>query len=141
MPFTKSIEVRYADCDMMQHVNNAVYLHYLEEARVGYYGQLMGHQGLGDIDFILGEVRIRYLSPAMMSDMLKVAVQVSDMRRSSFTMQYTITGGADDRVVATAETVQVMFDYGRQASKPIPDSLRERIAQHEGRPFPAPAVT
>ncbi|MBC7543608.1 MAG: acyl-CoA thioesterase [Candidatus Sericytochromatia bacterium] len=138
MPFTKPIEVRYADCDMMQHVNNAVFLHYLEEARLGYYRQLFGPHGMADIDFILGEVRVRYLSPATMGEMLDVTVRVSEMRRSSFTMQYAITAAGDGRSVATAGTVQVMFDYVTQASKPLPDDLRARIGQQEGQDFAIP---
>jgi acyl-CoA thioester hydrolase len=139
VPYTKSIEVRFADCDMLQHVNNAVYLHYLEEARLGYYRQVFGEQGSGDIDFILGEVTIRYLSPAFMGETLAVTVQMADMRRSSFTMGYAITGG-DGRPVAKAETVQVMYDYQRQLSKPIPDDLRERFGAFEGRSFAPPAA-
>jgi acyl-CoA thioester hydrolase len=139
VPFTKSIEVRFADCDALQHVNNAVYLHYLEEARLGYYRQVLGEQELADIDFILGEVQIRYLSPAFMGEHLQVTVQMTDMRRSSFTMRYEITGG-DGRQVARAETIQVMFDYQKQASKPITADLRTRFGAFEGRDFPAPAV-
>jgi len=140
VPFTKTIEVRFADCDMMQHVNNAVYLHYLEEARVHYYRELSGGETLEDIDIILGEVRIRYLSPAAMGELLDVTARVTDMRRSSFAMAYDIVSRRDGRTVATAETVQVMFDYDRHASKPIPDAFRARVAAAEGREFPAPAA-
>ena len=139
MPYSKTIEVRFADCDMLQHVNNAVYLHYLEEARLGYYRQVFGEQGAGDIDFILGEVTIRYLRPAFMGEALAVTVQMGEMRRSSFTMGYTITGG-DGRPVAKAETVQVMYDYERLVSKPIPDDLRARFGAFEGRSFDPPAA-
>jgi acyl-CoA thioester hydrolase len=138
VPHTKTIEVRFADCDMLQHVNNAVYLHYLEEARLAYYRQVLGPQEQADIDFILGEVTIRYLSPAFMGEHVGVTVRMSDMRRSSFTMVYEITGG-DGRPVARAETIQVMYDYQQQASKPIPDELRARFGAFEGRDFAPPA--
>jgi acyl-CoA thioester hydrolase len=138
VPFAKSLDVRFADCDMLQHVNNAVYLNYLEEARLGYFREIVGEQALTDIDFILGEVQIRYLSPAFMGERVTVTVQVTEMRRSSFTMHYEITGG-DDRPVARAETIQVMYDYEKQASKPISDELRARFGAFEGREFPLPA--
>ena len=35
------ISVRFADCDMMGHVNNAVYLSYFEEARMHYFAQMV----------------------------------------------------------------------------------------------------
>ena len=34
------INVRFADLDAMQHVNNAAYLTYLEEARIDYFNSL-----------------------------------------------------------------------------------------------------
>src|SRR3989338_4171726 len=36
------LKVRFSDCDMMQHVNNAVYLNYFEEARIHYFRQILG---------------------------------------------------------------------------------------------------
>jgi YbgC/YbaW family acyl-CoA thioester hydrolase len=35
--FTHQLEVRFRDCDAMGHVNNAVYLTYLEQARFAHW--------------------------------------------------------------------------------------------------------
>ena len=35
--FTHRLEVRFRDCDPMGHVNNAVYLTYLEQARFAHW--------------------------------------------------------------------------------------------------------
>ena len=44
------INVRFADLDAMQHVNNAAYLTYLEEARIDYFNSLF-HRNKGKIGF------------------------------------------------------------------------------------------
>ena len=43
MPYTKRIEIRWRDMDGFGHVNNAVYLTYLEEARDQFLTELLGH--------------------------------------------------------------------------------------------------
>lgn len=41
------IQVRFADLDVMGHVNNSVYLSYFEMARVHYFGELLGYNWIG----------------------------------------------------------------------------------------------
>jgi acyl-CoA thioester hydrolase len=36
------IQIRFSDCDMMGHVNNAVYLNYFELTRIYYFRELLG---------------------------------------------------------------------------------------------------
>ena len=40
--FEHELEVRFRDCDSMGHVNNAVYLTYLEQARFAHWQRLTG---------------------------------------------------------------------------------------------------
>jgi acyl-CoA thioester hydrolase len=40
--FIHRVEVRFRDCDPMGHVNNAVYLTYLEQARFAHWRALWG---------------------------------------------------------------------------------------------------
>ena len=40
MEFTYDLTVRFNECDLYGHVNHAVYLHYLESARVGLFKKI-----------------------------------------------------------------------------------------------------
>ena len=40
--FRHRLQVRFRDCDIFGHVNNAVYFTYMEEARWAYWRELMG---------------------------------------------------------------------------------------------------
>ena len=55
--FTHRVEVRFRDCDPLGHVNNAVYLTYLEQARLMQWRRLWRFGGLRAVDHAGGEAR------------------------------------------------------------------------------------
>ena len=58
------IQIRFADIDVMGHVNNAVYLSYFEMARVHYFKQILGEEWDWNSDgILLARNEIDYLSP------------------------------------------------------------------------------
>ena len=54
-PFTAPITVMFRDLDALGHVNNAVYLSYFEQARIGYGLRLLGTKTLTNLPFIVAE--------------------------------------------------------------------------------------
>jgi acyl-CoA thioester hydrolase len=133
--FTTEVElpVRYRDIDSLGHVNNAVYVTYLEQARVEYIREVFATTAL-DPGFVVAHVGVDYERPIELDDRVVVALGVSDVGTASVTMDYEIR--ADGDIAATAETVIVAVDDGTGEPTDIPDTWRERIAAHEGRPFP-----
>lgn len=126
MPHVHTLTVRFRDCDQFRHVNNAVYLTYFEEARASYWKALMGSNFQG-FDFILAEATCRYHAPAHFGETLKVSVTVPELGNKSFRFAYEITEQETGKLIATGHSVQVMYDYDRQASILISDELRRRI--------------
>lgn len=125
--YEHEIEVRFRDCDLLGHVNNAVYLSYLEQARVGYWQRLSGSAGVPR-SFILARAECDYRAPATLGDRLVVRVAVASIGRTSFTLDYEVLNARTRQVVVTAKTVQVMYDYTAGRSIPIPEHLRARLA-------------
>jgi acyl-CoA thioester hydrolase len=127
--FSTEMEVRWRDVDALGHVNNAVYLTYLEQARVRYFEEI----GLGfgtDAGMILAEITCTYRSPLSLSERVTVWMRVSEFRNSSFIVLYRIEG-EDGRLAATARSVQVCYDYDANRAVPIPDEWRAAIAAYE----------
>jgi acyl-CoA thioester hydrolase len=125
--FSHPIEVRFRDCDPMGHVNNAVYLTYLEQARLAQWRALWGFgrsRGGGDVPgVILARVEVDYRLPARFGEMLDVRIGLAALGRTSFTYEYEIVN-AEGGTVAVARSVQVMYDYGAARPVPIPDDIR-----------------
>jgi acyl-CoA thioester hydrolase len=128
-----TVEVRFRDVDAMKVVNNAVYFTYLEQARLAYWRAAVGDFKLDDLQVILAHAECDYRSPATLGDQLEVRIRVSSIGHASFTCDYEIVDLRDERLVATARTVQVMYDYGAGKVIPVPDAIRARFEQIEGR--------
>ena len=86
--FSHPIEVRFRDLDALGHVNNAVYLTYLESARIAYWLHVTGRSGLDALDMILARVEIDYRSPLSYGEAVDVSVRCASMRRSSFVLEF-----------------------------------------------------
>ncbi len=127
-PYSVPISVAFRDIDALGHVNNAVFLSYFEQARVGYSFQLVSGATLKDLTFILAEANVSYLRPAYFGDQLQVGVRVSEIGTKSFVMEYAIRNQHEE-LVARGRTVQVWFDYAARRSVPVPDEFRRKVAQ------------
>jgi acyl-CoA thioester hydrolase len=118
--------VRFSDCDPLGHVNNARYSTYLEQARIVLWrkqagfelrsaAQARGRRGEG---FILARTEIDFRSQAHDGDELEVRLGLEGFGRTSATYRYEIVMTESGRLVASAKTVQVWYDY--DAGKPVP---------------------
>ena len=129
--FATTVEVRWRDLDAMNHVNNAVYFTYLEQARVHYLRELgLIPEMPSGVGFILAEARCQYTSPLTLGERVTVRIRVSDLGRSSFVFTYRMEG-QDGRLVAEARSTQVCYDYGNERSIPLSDAWRQAILAFE----------
>ena len=126
--FSHRIEVRFRDCDPLGHVNNAVYLTYLEQARLFYWRSLwgFGEDHTSEPGVIMARAEIDYRLPARYGQTLEVRIDLAAIGRTSFTYDYEVL---DDqgRTVASARTVQVMYDYAAAKPVPIPAGIRAKM--------------
>jgi len=132
--FHHSIDVRFRDCDELGHVNNAVYFTYFEEARWAFFRHLQGRlreRGCDkDVEVpwqpgtILARAECDFCAQARYGDVLDVKMRVGPIGRSSFTCEYEVVDAASQRLIATAKSVQVTYDFEAGRSVPIPEALR-----------------
>lgn len=135
--FSHPIHVIFRDLDGMRHVNHAVYLSYAEAARSLYWMQVTGIQTLEEFDFVLAELTARYRASAQLHDRLVVSCGVTELRRSSFLMEYEMRDAATGKLVFEMTSVQVMYDYATGQVLPISDERRRQVEAFEGRSLSA----
>lgn len=129
------LQVRFRDCDPFGHVNNAVYLTYLEQARFNLWRAQLGFVAKGASDpgprgvgFILARVEFDFRAQARYGDELEVRLSLDGFGRTSFTYSYEIRDVATDVLVATAKTVLVRFDYDAQRPTPLDDAFKAQLS-------------
>ena len=119
--FERLVPVRWRDTDAQGHVNHAVFLTYLEEARDAFYAQAIG----GELDYVVARIEIDLRAEVRHGDgQVTVRVQVERLGTTSLTTRETILA-ASGEVVAEARVVTVRWDPDQR--KPVPFSEAERI--------------
>jgi YbgC/YbaW family acyl-CoA thioester hydrolase len=108
----------------MGHANNAVYLTYLEQARLNHWRSLWGFGSRRDVPgVILARAEIDFRRPARYGDVLDIRIGLAAIGRTSFTYEYEIADEAGS-LAATAKSVLVMYDYVTEKPVPIPEEIR-----------------
>jgi acyl-CoA thioester hydrolase len=122
--FTKRVEIRWRDMDAFKHVNNAVYLTYLEETRDEWFLQVLGN-GLLLNDFVLARCAVDYRSSVTQEDgHVDVELRCTRVGRSSVTTAERISvPGAGGRLAAEAEAVLVHYDWETGTSRPLTEEI------------------
>lgn len=133
-PVSVSIPVAWGEMDAFQHVNNVVYVRWLETARIAYFTRLgllerMRVEGVGPI---LGRVALEYRRPVTFPDTVRVDATVTRIGKSSVAMSYRLWSAAQRAEVAAGEDVFVLFDYRAERTTPVDGPLRAAIAALEG---------
>ena len=117
----------------MRHVNNAVYLTYIEHARLRYLRDVIGISNPRNLAMTVASITCDYLSPVHMAETLEIATRVDWIGRTSLSMSHVITSLKGDRQVARASSVLVAYDYSAEKPRPVDDEWRRNLEEFEGR--------
>ncbi|MEU3861236.1 thioesterase family protein [Streptomyces sp. NPDC028722] len=118
--------LRWADMDAYGHVNNVVFLRYLEEARIDFLFR-------PDKDFKQGSVVARHeidYKRQLVHRHAPVDIElwITEIRAASFTLSYEVKDG--DLVYVRASTVIVPFDFEGQRPRRITAEEREFLREY-----------
>ncbi len=133
--YVMQLPVRFHDLDYYQHVNNARYGNYMEEARMAYARDVCGWDGkLQTLGLIIAHVSVDFRVPIFLGDALSIYVRTSRLGNKSFDMDYrfiTTQPGRGAVVAAEAKTVLVTYDYTEHKTIPVYDAWRQAITAYE----------
>lgn len=127
--FTVPVDVRFNDVDGMGHVNNAVYLTYLEHTRMRFFTEVAGSRSERDFPFILAHAALDYKAPMKMDAKPQVKMWTSRIGGKSWDFDYEIKDTKTLVVYATGKTVQVAYDYKLEKSDQLEGKLKDLVKQ------------
>lgn len=127
--YSCTLSVRWGDMDAYRHVNNAVYLRYLEEAQVQLLATLDTHMdGIGT-DPVVINIGCTFLRPVTYPDTLRIDCYVADPGRSSFMTFYEIFSERDPQTpVSQGHAKIVWMDHSTGRSVPLPEHIRASMS-------------
>ncbi len=134
--YEKRIQLRWRDMDAYGHVNNAVYLNFLEEARDAWVQQVLG--STTDVwDFVLARVAIDFRSELKQDDgEIIVRCGLARIGRSSLGTREEVRK-TDGTLSAEAQSVIVPRDPATGASRALTEkelAVLERELEGDGEP-------
>ena len=132
MSHTSEIKVRGFHLDIYQHVNNARYLEYLEEARWEYL------EDTGDIEYfhriglawVIVNININYRAAATMGQLLEITTGLNRISDKSATLYQKIMLKGTETVVADADVTFVLMDQKLGKAIAIEGEIKQRMQQH-----------
>ena len=114
----KQIEIRWRDLDAAGHVNNAVYLNYIEEVRDEWLELTLRDKG-SSWDFVVVRVAIDFRRELVQDDdWVLVSCRLQRVGRSSVHTREEVRT-LDGELAAEAESVLVARDRGASRSRPL----------------------
>lgn len=127
--------VRSYDVDRQGIVHNAVYMYWLEAARIEYFRDLgipIDRQSfVSKHRFVVARTEIEYMNAALFDDLYTVYTRASFVKNSSFGFEHVIRH-VNGTILAKAHSVLVHLNPASNRPERIPDSYRSLIREFEG---------
>lgn len=130
-PFRRrvTIQATLRDTDGVGHVNNAVHVSWIEEARTAYAFERRGLTEIAQLDFILASVQVDYRSPVLLHELVDLWYAPSRIGTKSWEMAYEGRARRDGRLLFDARSTQVHFDYQAGKTMNIPGSWKQLLKE------------
>lgn len=139
MGYRHPFPLRWNDNDQYGHMNNAVYYVAMDTAVNTWLIRHAGMDPAGDVIGLARASSCEFLAPVSFPDEIEVDVAVGRLGRTSLTWDLAILrAGASDRgePYATGSFTHVFVDQTARRPVPVPDAIREAVAEH----LPPPAA-
>ena len=138
--FHHELRVRFAETDLQGIVFNGNYLTYYDVAWTEYFRALgLRWKDLLEMgaDTVLARTTIEFKSPAEFDQVLEIYTRVSKIGNTSLTFDFEIYPEGEDYLVGSASSLYVCIDPKTLRPVRVPDPLRSRINEFEGRDLQA----
>jgi len=123
------VPIRWGDMDAMGHVNNTLYFRYMEIARLDWFFQMgmpADPRGEGPV---IANAFCNFIRQFEYPGDVLVRTYVGSIGRSSFDTYHEMLRTDDsDQVYANGGATVVWVDFPQQASRPLPQTLRDHLA-------------
>ncbi|MCF8378865.1 MAG: acyl-CoA thioesterase [Bacteroidales bacterium] len=126
------IQSRFNDFDVLGHVNNAVYQHYYDFARIRYFKDVIG-ANIDWLDFsvIMASIKIEYKFPIQMNETVWIRSRMKKIGEKSLLMVQEIYNPLTGETKSCNQATMVGYSPRLKQTMPIPAIWKEKIFAYE----------
>ena len=122
--FTITIKVAPEHLDFVNHVNNVIYVQWMQDIAVEHYSWIGGVAAQGpNATWVVRQHRIEYLLPAFEGEEIEIKTWVESVRRVRSLRRYEFTRTSDHKVLVRGETDWVFVETKTGRPIPIPEKV------------------
>jgi YbgC/YbaW family acyl-CoA thioester hydrolase len=126
--FTTVIPIRITDLNYGGHVGNDTILSLLHEARVQFLNHLQYTElNFAGVGLIMSDVAIEFKSELFYGDVIKAHVAAGDFSKIGFEIYYKMVNEKNEKVIATAKTGMVCYDYEKKKVVTVPEEAIRKL--------------
>jgi len=104
-PFSITIDVQLEDIDLLGHVNNTIYLRWVQEAAMAHWSTIAPESEKENLIWVIRRHEIDYKKPAIMGDTIIVRTWIGGASRFAFDRHTHMVRASDLQLLALAKTV------------------------------------
>lgn len=124
------IQMRFADVDILGHVNNVNLQHYFDLGKSDFFGKAVGTEHLvGSEGILTANTTTSYFAQTRLGEKIYVETSVKKIGNKSITLYQRVLSSATQEVKAESRSVMVAFDFESQESITVPDKWREILTR------------
>ena len=131
-PFELPLTVVPDDIDVLGHVNNVVYLRWVQDAAVAHWRALTTHRPQEGLAWVVIRHEIDYKRAAHAGDRLIARTWVGPASRSTFERHTEIVRADDRKLVVKARTLWVPVDSRTGRPTSVPADVRSLVSDENG---------
>jgi len=127
-PFEITIAVQPTDIDRQNHVNNTVYVRWIQEVATAHWNFLAPVPARDEIGWVVLRHEIDYKSPACLGDGIVLRTWVGKASRVTFERFVEVLRESDRKVLAAARTLWVPINPRTAKPTRVPPEIRARFS-------------
>lgn len=122
-PFKHHLNTRWRDLDAFNHINNATFLSYIEDARTLFFKRW--ETNFKEKSLIVASVKIDYINQVKHPSSLVIGQKISRLGTKSFDVSSVIFSEKTKEVVCISTVTSVCFNFILNQSVPVFDDIKK----------------
>lgn len=128
------VQMRFTDIDVFGHVNNNVYLQYLDLGKLEYITASLGSLfDPGEKALVVANLNCDFYHPTVYGEEIEVVTRTDSIGKHSITLEQRVMSRDTRQVKCVCRTVMVGFDVRAAGAMEIPADWHARLSAFEGR--------
>jgi len=121
----KEILVSKNDLDDLNHVNNIVYIQWIQKIAKKHWKKLASNEILDNYYWVLLEHQIKYLYPALLDDKIRIKTYIDSTEEIKSSRIVEIYNNDTNRLLVNSRTIWCLINSKTNKPVRIPDEIRQ----------------